>query len=321
MDPWHNIVGAVLAVFAVIAIGAIARHVNWLTEQADQSLLKLVINLLMPALILSVILGRHHLLDTRNLLFSPLVGFTTVMAGFAAAAIAARSFGKAIGLTDARMRGTFALCVGLYNYSYIPLPLASQLPGFGPDTVAILFIHNLGVEIAMWTVGVILVSGHLGGHWCKRILNAPTIAIAAALVLNFLGASAHIPAAVHTALDMLGRSAIPVALLLVGATVTDQLRGAQILRGIRTIGFACLLRLGLLPASFLLLAWLLPASRELKQVIILQAAMPSAVFPVVLARHYGGHPVTAIRVVLGTSVLSLATMPLWLAAGLWLLSL
>jgi predicted permease len=44
--------------------------------------------------------------------------------------------------------------------------------------------------------------------------------------------------------------------------------------------------------------------------------MPTAVFPIVLARHYQGDPATAMRVVIGTSVVGLVTIPLWIRFGM-----
>jgi predicted permease len=44
--------------------------------------------------------------------------------------------------------------------------------------------------------------------------------------------------------------------------------------------------------------------------------MPAAVFPVVMAKHYGGDPATALRVVLATSLVGLITIPLWIRAGM-----
>jgi predicted permease len=44
--------------------------------------------------------------------------------------------------------------------------------------------------------------------------------------------------------------------------------------------------------------------------------MPAGTFSIILARHYGGEPTTALRVVIGTSVVSLLTMPLWIRFGL-----
>ena len=79
---------------------------------------------------------------------------------------------------------------------------------------------------------------------------------------------------------------------------------------------ACLLRLGLLPLLMLALARWLPGPIELRQVILVQAAMPCAVMPVILSKHYGGDPATALRLILATSAVAVLTMPFWLQLGL-----
>ena len=68
-------------------------------------------------------------------------------------------------------------------------------------------------------------------------------------------------------------------------------------------------------------AWALPLSVELRRVLIVQAAMPSAVFSIVLARHYGGHTATAVQVVLATTLVSLVSTPFVITAGMRLLGL
>ena len=55
---------------------------------------------------------------------------------------------------------------------------------------------------------------------------------------------------------------------------------------------------------------------ELKRVLVIQGAMPSAVFNIMIARHYGGHAPTAVQCVLATTVVSLVTTPLVLAWAL-----
>ena len=339
MAQWDTMLAAVLAIFTVLGIGAAARRANWLTTEADETLFKLVVRLLLPALILHVIVGNRALDEPRNIWLPPLVGFGTVMLGFAVAWGAARVLKGPLRLRDPRQRRTFALCNGMYNYGYIPLPLAEAL--FDQRTVGVLFVHNLGVEIALWTVGILVASGGLAHGWWRRLLNPPILAIAAALVLNALGAwwmpaqrggtgdSAALASMftglvlpfISEALGMLGRCAIPVALLMIGATVWDYLREAQLASGGRVIAASWVLRLGALPAAFIALAYVLPGSIELKRVMALEAAMPAAVFPIVIARHYHGDVATAVRVVIGTSLLSLITMPLWLSAALQVLGL
>jgi predicted permease len=67
------------------------------------------------------------------------------------------------------------------------------------------------------------------------------------------------------------------------------------------------------------LAAVLPLSPEMRQVLVVQAAMPAGIIPILIARHYGGQTLTAVQVVVGTTVLGLVTTPLWLRLGLaWL---
>jgi predicted permease len=54
----------------------------------------------------------------------------------------------------------------------------------------------------------------------------------------------------------------------------------------------------------------------LKQVLIIQAAMPSGVLPLVLAKHHGGDVMVALQIILSTSVAAIITLPLWIHIGL-----
>ena len=116
---------------------------------------------------------------------------------------------------------------------------------------------------------------------------------------------------------MLGGAMIPMALLLTGATLADCLGEMRKARsGTRTIAGACVLRLGVLPVFFIALARWLPCSVEMKQVLVVQAAMPCAMLPIVLARHYGGNTGMAVQIVFATTVLALFTIPSWIHWGL-----
>ena len=217
------------------------------------------------------------------------------------------------GLRDPIQRRTFALTVGIHNYSYIPLPLALLL--FDQATTGVLFLHIIGVEMAMWTLGVMLLSGGQTRDW-RKLINAPLLAILLAITLNALDWNTRVPEVVGTGMHWLGGCAIPLALILIGAIMADHLGDFHSVNGWRVISAAVLLRLGMLPLLFLLAVKFLPMTVELKRVLVLEAAMPTAVFPVVLAKLYKGDPATAMRAVLGTAVVSLVTIPLWIKFGM-----
>jgi len=305
-----SLLAAVAPVFAIVAAGFVIRQMRLLTAEADQSLLRVCVNLLYPCLIVDSILANPALQQPANLLYPPLIGFGTVILGYAVGAVGAR----AMRLSTGKQTRTFAYTVGLYNYGYIAVPLAQAL--FDRETVGVLFTHNLGVEVAFWIgASIVLAAASPREDW-RRIFNAPVIAIVASVILNFCHAQHWLPAFLLAAAHALGQSAIPLALLLTGATLRDLMAQTEPRGGLVVAAGACALRLGVLPLLFLLLAKWLPCSVELKRVIIIQAAMPAAMLPIVIVRHYDGDARTALTVVLTTTVFGLLTIPFWIRAGM-----
>jgi predicted permease len=310
----RTILWAVIPVFGLVVVGLAIRKLNWLNEVADESLLRVTINLLTPCLILDSALGNPALLQWRNLVLAPTIGFAMVAFGMGVAFFC----GRTARVGDERAVRTFAVTAGLQNYSYVPIPLAMLL--FDTRTVGVLFVHNVGVDVSMWTLGVMLLTGAMSARDWRKIINAPLLAIALAIVMNEFRVDQSIPKAVLTAIHWLGGCAIPMALILIGAVVADHLHEFHSPSSWRVIATAVFVRVAFMPGCMLLVAKFLPATVELKRVLVLEASMTSAVFPIVMSRHYGGDPPTALRVVIGTSVVGLVTIPLWIHLGLgWIL--
>lgn len=313
MSPTGTILNAIVPVFGIMALGMIVRRRHWLTEAADRSLMQVCVNVLLPCLILDKSFGNSALSQANNLLLAPLLGYGLVALGVGLAWWL-RPRGA---LPTAAASRTFAVTVGTHNYSYVPLPLALLL--FDDQTVGVLFLHIIGAELAMWSVGVMVFSGGMLRDW-RKLLNAPLFAILLAVVSNALGAAQYVPTVVGTGIHWLGGCAIPLALLLIGAIMADRLSEFLSRQGGRVMLAAGWLRLGVLPMSFLLAARIIPMTVEHQRVLVLEAAMPCAVFPMVLSKLYPGEPLVAIRTVLSTSLISLVTTPLWLGIGLKLLT-
>jgi predicted permease len=310
MSYWQ-LMELIVPVFAIVAIGVALRRAQWLTAAADESLLKLTVNFLYPCLIFESVAGNLALRDPRNLLWAPLVGFCTIALGIGAAFYA----GRVLGLVRGQGLRTFAFAVGFYNYSYIPIAL---MPGlFGRESLGVLMVHNVGCEAAIWTVGVLVLAGVPLREGWRRLVSPPVLSLLLALGLNLSSLSRHIPAVMMSVVHLCGASAIPLGLLLIGATLENFiLEKPQELFEARTTLGACLLRQGLLPVAFLLLAKFLPCTPELKRVIVVQAAMPAGILSIVLAKHYGGRPLTAVQIVISTTLLGVLVIPLWLRFGL-----
>ncbi len=306
-DYWQ-LLALVAPVFLLFALGAAMRRVCALSAETESGLLRVYVNFLYPALILRSVLSNTALHDPANVIWPPLAGFATVVLGFAVGYYA----GRALGLHVGSGLRTFAFTVGIYNYGFIPIPLTESLFGRGP--LGVLLVQNMGCELAVWSVGLLVLSGLSPREGWRQVVNAPICTLLAALVINRSGVA--LPGVVMRVIDMLGGCAIPFGLLLCGATLEPYLeQPRQLFRG-RTMPVACLLRLAVLPVAFLLLARYAPVSIELKRVLVVQAAMPSGMMPLVLARHYGGQPVTAAQIILATTALGVLVIPLWLRFGL-----
>lgn len=309
MHSYFEIFNIVLPVFGVIALGVLLRRLNCLTMEADKSLTRLTINVLLPSLIFESLLGNEALKAKESLLLPPLVGIFSMILGYCLGYVS----GPLWGSSAPSERRTFSFTVGTFNYGYIPVPLALAL--FDHKTLGVLFLYNGGVEITLWTMGVGFLTGSLRSFNWKSFVNAPVIAILLALALSMAGLAPKVPHAILNSVTLLGQAALPLAFLLIGATISD-FWGAGIFKKIKVMLVACFLRLLLLPLLFILMAKELPCSIELKRVIVLQAAMPAAVLPIVMTKHYGEDVPTALAVVFGTSLVGMLTIPFWINWGL-----
>ncbi len=313
MPSYASLLVIVLQVFGIMALGAVVRRLGWLSAQADQSIIRLIINFFLPCLFLDKLLGNPALLTAKGLLLAPAVGAATTLLGFGVASLFAQRLAKG----DPVKARTFTFTTGMYNYGYVPIPIVMAL--FDDAALSQLILLMIGVEVTLWTVGLLVLTGSYGRDAWKRAINAPFISVVVAVLLTRSGAYAYVPELATGIIANLAPCAIPLSILMIGASVIDLLGPRLRVREPLMLAAANLLRLGVLPLCFLATAWALPLPTELKQVLVIEAAMPSAVFPIVLARHYGGDTSTALGIVLSTALISLATMPLWILFGLRML--
>jgi malate permease and related proteins len=187
---------AVGSVLAIVAIGIAVRKVGMLTEEADASLLRLIINLLMPCLIFSSIVGNAKVKDPVNTVWAPIAGFVGVALPMLICFVLARYVFKTKVFRDKSARRTFAVSTGLQNYGYVAIPVIDRV--FGSELLGIVMLHNMGVELALWSVGIMLLNGHISRESWKKLINGPSIAVVVSLGFNALGIDQYVPQSMCT---------------------------------------------------------------------------------------------------------------------------
>lgn len=325
MHDFEQIIATVVPIYLLLGIGAWVRQRKLLNAQADRTMLDLSVHLLLPCLILDNVVANQALRYPSNLFWSPLLGYLCagLGVGLAAAISAYCRF-----MRPAQNR-TFAFTAGIFNYGYIALPVVQTL--YSHDTLGVLFMFNLGVETAFWTIGLVVLEGQpLFQDW-RRALTTPVRALLLAVALNLLSADfgmrldeaslspllwgLPVILLIRT-IHLIGLCSIPVALLVIGATMFDFWKDFRTARGTLVMFWAVVVRNFLCPFFFILFACFLPVSAELKITLIVQAGMPAATFPLLLARHHGGDVTVALQVIFSTSAVALITLPLWMHLGL-----
>ncbi len=141
------------------------------------------------------------------------------------------------------------------------------------------------------------------------VTNPLIIACVLGIVINL--ADVVLPDLLDTTLEMLGRAALPMGLLSVGAA----LEFASLRRSVKALAVASVVKLAVLPA--LLLIGMSNADLEGAPagVLLLFAAAPTSVSSFVLARHMGGDYKLMAALITVQVLLSMATLPLWLWAA------
>ncbi|MFC7336154.1 AEC family transporter [Haloferula chungangensis] len=315
MQGAGGIIQQLLPVYLLILVGAGMRRVGLTKREYDDAILHLVFNVMYPCFILDNILGSSSVKVPSSVAWGIGLGFLFPVVGMGLAWFVAGWLGYAKG----NGRRTFAVTSGIQNFGYTAIPVIQQL-WVGTGAMAMLFVHNLGVELAVWSVGVMLISGDKKIPW-KRLVNGPVVAVVVGLLLVALDwdgmrindAGEAQAGVLRTTLEWLGAGAYPMALFVTGGIMMDMI-GKERFSVKASIG-GSVLRLAVIPLIMLCGAKFFGAPIELKQVLIVQAAMPAAMTPILLAKLYGGRPAVAVEIVVASTVLSLFTLPLVLLFG------
>jgi len=308
-----SIATTVSGVFLVMAVGAFARYMKWFTSEVDRSLAGFTTTVLLPSFFFHRIMTDPKLSGSLSDWMPSVYGAALTAFGFGVSLSVVWLAGRWFNLNTMAERQTFALCSGIANYGYIPVPLAEA---FYPGCIVTLLVHNVGVDIALWSIGLFIISGKkLSETWRRVVFSPPLVSVAIALTVRQLGFQTYIPKPFLHMSEQLGRCSIPIGLVLSGAIVYDFAGRVQFSSAWRPWVLAVIVRIVLLPTVFLVIAKYGNLSRDLQEVILLQAAMPSATFPLVMTRLYDKSVETAWTVVVGTSLLGIVTIPLWMVFG------
>lgn len=288
--------------FLLIVCGfVVCRHTS-LDRGVWEAVERLVYYLLFPVLLFNSIVRSP--LEFQTTLPLVAAGLGIVGMGIAGAYALRRLPG-----VDPRLHASGAQVAFRFN-SYVALALADKLAGpVGVTWTALL----VALAVPLCNFAAVYPLARHGGHgfWREIVRNPLIVATVGGLVANLLGVRLTDPLA--STVQRIGQAALPLGLMAVGAGL--KLGGLQAgpglaagLLGIRHVG---------LPVVALALVHLLGVPAAQQPVVVAFAAMPTASSAYVLAVRMGGNGSYVAGLVTVSTLLGMASIPVWLAALRW----
>ncbi len=209
---------------------------------------------------------------------------------------------------DGYERKVYHYNTAITNYGYFGYVLVEQV--FGAAAMNNLMVFCIPLSLYCYTFGVSMLMDKKVS--LKSLLNTITVSMGLGIVWGLL--QLPIPAVANTVMTNASGCVGPVSMVLVGL-VLSTFSGKDLLPGWQVIVF-CLMRLLLLPlvvfgiCKGLALVMVLPEA--VYPSAVLMACMPCGLNPVVFPKLVGQDCRLGAKLILLSSILSAATIPLWL---------
>jgi len=304
-----NIISTIVPVFIIIFLGLFAKQKRFITPEFLNQANRLVYYIAIPAMIFSSI--SKAALNTQMNLEVIIITLVSVLT------ISAVAFGTAWFLKMAgSSKGTFIQCSFHGNLGYIGLAVAFYYLGDSGFVKAAIIAGF--VMILQNIMAVIVLQYHSGNNkdrpdifdTLKKTMANPVILSALAGILFSLF-NVPIPLILDRALDILRGMALPLALLIIGASLSFEKLKPRFLN----VMISCFLKVMVAPAiGFVLFKFLSVYPEDyLPGLIILSS--PSATLTYIMAKEIGGDPDFAVAAISICTIISGLTYGVWLSIG------
>ena len=208
--------------------------------------------------------------------------------------------------------GQFAVVFS--NSGFVGIPLIQGI--LGDEYVFYVTMTMVAGTATFWTYGVYLMSGDKNEVSIKKILTNPNL-IAIVIGLIFFFAPIKLPYVLQRTVAGMANMNTGLGMIILGATLGASNIGLMI-RDTRLYK-ATALRLVVVPLACIPILMLMPVPFEVRMVMMIIAAAPAASATSMLALKYGADYSYGTGLAIGTTIISMLTMPLVLALAMMVL--
>lgn len=306
------IVYKILAIFLMIAVGLIACKAKFIPFEANDYLIKLLINVLSPCMILTAItskeLSEGMMAATIEMMVCTALYFL-IGAGLLLGVVRLLKY-------DNPNSGLMCFQMINKNTGFMGFPVTKAT--FGADGLYFMVLQNIVSNIYSFSIGLLQIHSsdekkdngvqkRSAREIIKPMINMCTICALLGVVMLFAGLK--LPPLLSDVLTPIGDATIPVSMIVIGVQLADS-KLTKIIKSKRTVILG-IVSVTLVPVvTFLAVNWL-PLYTMVKLTMVYASAFPTLVISVALAKMAGKDATMAAEFVSFTTCLSLVTLPLW----------
>ena len=305
MDIFLKSISGILVILGMILVGFVIGEKGWFDDKSRGLIAKLVTQVALPCYMLYTITQRFTAADL--LIMLPALRFPAlsmvILLGIATAV--ARIFA-----VRQDRRGLFISMFFNSNTIFVGLPINQAL--FGDASIPYVLIYYMCNTTFFWTLGTYLIQRDGKGEAqfdlktsLKKVFSPPLMGFLLGLVMVML--QIKLPAFLASDLQYLGNLTTPLSMIFIGLSVSH-VGVKQLVLGKDQL----LILLGRFLVAPLLMAsivYWLPLPSLMKQVFIIQSAMPVMTNAPVVARLYGADSDYAAVMVTETTLATMVVIP------------
>ena len=306
MEIFLRSISGILVILGMILVGFVIGEKGWFDDKSRGLLAKLVTQVALPCYMLYTITQRFTAADLLKML--PALRFPAlsmvILLGIATGV--ARNFA-----VRQDRRGLFISMFFNSNTIFVGLPINQAL--FGDASIPYVLIYYMCNTTFFWTLGTYLIQRDGEGEAqfdlktsLKKVFSPPLMGFLLGLVLVML--QIKLPAFLASDLQYLGNLTTPLSMIFIGLSVSH-VGVKQLVLGKEQL----LILLGRFLVAPLLMAsivYWVPLPSLMKQVFIIQSAMPVMTNAPVVARLYGADSDYAAVMVTETTLATMVVIPI-----------
>ena len=295
----ETILGILLKMAVMIAIGYLLRKRNIITEEVQKGLSDILLKVVLP---LSILDSAHYAYN--GALFHAMTVVAIVSVSFYATGLFAMTLISRILPLEKNQKKIFVTMTVFQNTGFVGIPVMSAL--FAEQGLLMAVIFNLSYNLFMYTYGINSLSGR-GGVDLKKIVRNPVTIMSVISILIFMSPF-RLPEIIAAPIADVGSMSVPLSMMIMGGSLAKvPLLG---LLKDKYSYLVSLIRLVVFPLLVLLILKLIGVSPVTASVCVLMTALPCGTMNVIFAEKYNCAPEFASKAVFQSMTLMAVTLPL-----------